>query len=784
MNTKRKRQGEKYLFSGLLLTLVMLMFLITPNPVLASDTGVIRLAVQPGLSGIYKLDFPAGLVISVSNQGKACQGVLVVEPDVKSRNNQQNRNEDIQYRKTIDMPTKSLVTTNLMVPSELLNKGAQVVLLVNEQPVAVTPIQGTAVNGGLIALSLGEKPLNGGFPAWLDQTFGGQTAIKYMEPTYLPDDPIELLQANIIIVDDVALRELNKKQLTTLKDWVSLGGMLLLSGGAGSSSGGSLTDISPVVAEKQEVIPADLGGLQEVKGNMTISSGPLTEGEILAQVKDTILIAARDFGKGRVIFSGIPLENLTSESNRVWSLIFGRADSPSKADTKMQMTWDKRSLDNNLLHASTYLPQIKTPPVPQVALAWVVYVLVIGPVLYLVLKRYDRRDCMWWIIPTCAMITTGAVYFMSPAQKIHAPISQTLSVLEILDNERAELNATASFISPYGGTLRVEGARGSVVWPANFNQTNKMPIIHYDRTTTPSLSFPDVEYWSMRQASATAFKKNVGSIQGNLTLEDGYITGKIQNNTDMELKNCKILLGGRPLVLKNIPAGGYVTVKQSLAKWPESLGPNEFRDLLVPPVNPGQSDNYIRERQMVDAVLEPSEFGQSNQPVFYGWSDDSQEIFKILSDRGNVRNYNLTLVTQRLNLEIADGQVIKLPSGMYRPKIIETRGAFNETPLGFTLYEGKIVLSINLARPLKSQKIKVETVEIPAQTNKNLVLKIYDWQNKKWLNVPVGGLKLKQDQLKQYGATGELRIQIEKVSNLGQTDRVDLPAVSVKGGKS
>ncbi|MEG6522682.1 hypothetical protein [Desulfotomaculum sp. 1211_IL3151] len=783
MKNLPKGRGTIHKISYLFVIVNLLTFLLLPNLALASEVGPFRLAAQPGLSGIYKNGFATGITISVANQGQGCQGLLVIEPD---KNSPGARDLSLRYHKTIDIPAKGLVKTTLMIPSEFMNRGAVAVLLVDEKVVAATPIQGTVVNGGFLALTLGEKPLRGGLATWLDQTFGGQTAIKYMKPAYLPNDAMELLQADIIIVDDVAVKELTEKQLTTLKDWVSLGGILLISDGAGTYAGEILADISPVRAEKQAVVTSDLGGLQVVNGNMTVTTGKLMNGEVLAQVKDTILVASRDLGKGRIIYSAIPLENLTSESARVWPLIFNMADGSNRVDVKVQMAREKRNMGNDMLvHASTYLPQIKTPPVPQVALAWGVYVIIIGPVLYLILKRRDRRDWMWWIIPICALVTTSVVYFMSPAQRINAPISQTLSLVEILDNQRAEINATASFVSPFGGDLKVEGNKEAVILPTNFyGNSQKSPSIGYHMQAAPVITFPGVEYWSMRQAKATAFKKDMGSIEGNLTLENGYITGKIENKTGLDLRDCRIILGGRSLTLESIPAGGFVTVKQSLSKWPNSLGPNEFRDLLVAPSKPGQEDNFIRERQMVDAIPGFSTAGSNNQPVFYGWSEESLGMFKIVTEKENAKDYHLTLVTQQLKLNISEEGNIQLPAGMYRPKMIESRGAYNETPLGFTLYEGKIVLGIDLVWPLNEQKLQVLEIVWPEQTNKNLVTKIYDQQNNQWVDVPSQGLRLTADQVAHYTASGQVRVQVEKISGLGQPDRVELPAISVKGGES
>lgn len=780
--------GTRRTLSGLIGWIFLMVTLLIPySNVEAKAAGQVQMAVQPGINGLYKMGFPTGLQVTLVNHGQEMTGLLVMQP-VRGQEGQVPPQQDTRYQKSIQVPASGMVTTSFIVPSEIVNQGAKLVLLVDGQPITDSAIQGTAVSGGFIALSLGEKQLRGGLAAWLDQSFGGQTAIKYVPPAYLPKDPLELVMADLILVDEGVVKQLKEPQIELLKDWVSLGGTLVLSGGAGSVPGGPLAAISPVESTGQKMVATDLGGLQGTQETMTVQTGPLKEGDVLAQAQDVILVAARNVGKGRVIYSAIPLENVNSEAARLWPLMFNREDGAERFDVKMQMAMEKRQMGNDQLgQAASYLPQLKTPPVPQVAVAWVIYALVVGPGLYFLLKRYDRRDWMWWLIPACAVVTTGAVYLMSPAQRIHVPFSQTLSVVEIMDDKRAEINATAAFVTPYGGTLQVKGSQEAVLWPSNFYFTGgqKSPVIHYAEKSQPHITFPNVEYWSMRQARANVLRRDMGSIGGELVLENGYIKGTVVNHTQMDLSNCQVLLGGRTLGLGDIPAGQSVQINQALDKWPNSLGPNEFRDLLLPPSKPGETDPYVRERQMVDVVLGPRMNTYSNQPIFFGWSVEDLALFKIVSDGQDTKDFHLNMVTQEIPFNIATGAMIELPPGLYIPKMIESRGAFNQTPMGYTLYEGKLTLGIDLDKPLGKEDFQVVALDFAKRSNENMVVQLYDWQEKKWVEVPTNGLKLGAQELKPYRSpAGELRFQYEKIAGLGQPERIDLPAIAVEGVKN
>ncbi|AEG60889.1 hypothetical protein [Desulforamulus ruminis] len=777
MEIKRHR-GQPIHTPGLILLMMLLVTFLWPTVSVAEEKADrVKLTVQPGLSGLYKVGMPAGLEITINNQGQGFKGLLVIEP-VNKRG--QGSRAGMRFQKSVEIPRGSEITTNMTVSGDILNMETMVVLLVDGAPVTASPIQGTAVNGGLIALSLGEKPLRGGIAAWLDNTFAGQTTVKFLAPAHLPQDPLELGLADIIIVDDQALAGLTQSQIKLLKDWVYLGGMMILSGGAGSQDNGPFSDISPVKAVEQKVVSADLGGLQLVRGNLVVTTGELIRGDVLTKVNGDVVVASHNLGKGRVVYSGVALESLTSESAAIWPLVF---------DTNLINLREAQSLkqiNNDVLgNAASYLPQLKTPPVPQVILAWAVYIVVVGPGLYYVLKRHDRRDWMWWLIPACAVATTVVVYLLSPAQRINAPISQTLAVVDIMDQDTAWVNATAAFVSPYGGTLNVQGAKGAMVWPSNnYANNQKAPVIHYDDKSAPRLSYPDVEYWSMRLARASAIKKDLGSIGGKLIFDDGFIKGKLENRSKLDLRDCRIVLGDRTLTIDKIPAGGTVEINQSLDQWRASLGPNDFRNEMVPPQIPGERDLYLRERQMLDSVLHSSIYGtEHSTALFLGWSDNSLGMFKILSDRQDVRDYNLLLMKQELEVELPPGKIVQLPPGMLQAKMVDSKGAYEQNPLGYTLFEGKLTLAVNLNRPFGDKSYRVVDMEFSPQQSGNLTVKIYDWQQTKWVEIPSAGQKIESDELQRFHSPfGECRILVEKNTGAGKTDRIILPAISVEGG--
>lgn len=252
----------------------------------------------------------------------------------------------------------------------------------------------------------------------------------------------------------------------------------------------------------------------------------------------------------------------------------------------------------------------------------------------------------------------------------------------------------------------------------------------------------------------------------------------------MDLKDCRVVLGGRSFTVGNFPAGGSLQVNQSLKQWPVSIGPNEFRVDIIPQPKPGEKDLLIRERQMVEVALGSMQNNANviSKPIFLGWTENPLDMFKIIAAQKKEIDYGLALVKQDLQLDFPSGKVIELSPGMLNHRLIDSRGAFNKTATGYTIYEGSFILGFDLERPLSNQSLRVMSLDFPRQENNKVVMRIHDWQEGTWFDLPSDGFKIGPEELKRYrSSAGELRLQIEKKSNAGYPDKVIMPAVSVEG---
>ena len=88
------------------------------------------------------------------------------------------------------------------------------------------------------------------------------------------------------------------------------------------------------------------------------------------------------------------------------------------------------ALDYRLVDTVGYLDESRIPRIGRYAAVLCVYVLVVGPILYLLLRKKDRSIHIWWLVPLTAVVFTVIVYAMGSTTRISRPYVDYINVLQ------------------------------------------------------------------------------------------------------------------------------------------------------------------------------------------------------------------------------------------------------------------------------------------------------------------------------------------------------------------
>lgn len=261
-------------------------------------------------------------------------------------------------------------------------------------------------------------------PSALATVHIGDLPIKVLSFSHAADFPSSLVQLGsfaAVVVDQFDLATLSRSQLNGLRDYVGLGGSIVVAGG--SSWRRTMlplpADLSPL--KPTAMITESLQQLGLLNATDAATTAPVTTGTLAPGAKVVIsgqpapLMLELAFGAGRVVAltydpAAQPVQG-TRLADTSWTEALGRVVIKARA----AQTWTPSTIPGPSLSAASALPQPPENPLPPpwlLGFGLLVYLLVIGPINLALSRRMGKPDLPWITIPVLAVSSVIALYFL------------------------------------------------------------------------------------------------------------------------------------------------------------------------------------------------------------------------------------------------------------------------------------------------------------------------------------------------------------------------------------
>jgi hypothetical protein len=280
-------------------------------------------------------------------------------------------------------------------------------------------------------------------------------------------DPISLATADIphrpepldgisVIVWAADSGSLDEEQRRSLERWVADGGQLVVVGGADwQARTAAFTDLLPVTGltgadgVSLGALAAWAGAQEPAVAEATVSSGALRDdARALVEAEDGTPIATmRSVGSGRVILIGA---DLAAEPYRGWdgsTRLWGRLLPGDALEEWFGGRPDIEGSATAMSQALTNLPELEIPPAELLLAVIAGYILLIGPVSYLVLRRLDRRELAWVTAPLLVVLFTATSFGIGLALKGSDVIVNQIALI------RTAEGGSAATVETYAGVF-------------------------------------------------------------------------------------------------------------------------------------------------------------------------------------------------------------------------------------------------------------------------------------------------------------------------------------------
>jgi hypothetical protein len=547
-----------------------------------------------------------------------------------------------------------------------------------------------------------------------------------MTPADLPDrpEPMRGIETIVWAADSGGLREAQRR---SLERWIAAGGQLVVLGGpdwqARAAGFAELLPVEALVAvDDASLAPlADWVGTAPPGGvtSLTASVGVLRDGAVeLAGSDEGAVFAAMGRGAGRVAWLGF---DLATEPFRAWpgaALLWSRVVPDDRLAQQMFGPGPpEEEIGNLMTQVLSNLPSLEVPPAELLVAVIIGYILLIGPVSYVVLRRLDRRELAWVTAPVLVLVFSVGSYGIGASMKGSDIIVNEIAVV------RSTPGGTAASVSSYAGifspsrstydlTVRGDALFSALRSMAFDGGVGPAPTYATEQGDPSHLRGLSVSVFGIQAVRAETVIPYEPALHVDWSFGTGMVEGSVTNGGSTSVDDVAIISQGGGVMVGTLEPGASKAFSLSM----RNMSGSPASDMVYGFANfdgssPMQRQNQVR-RQVIDSLVGygggwPGRLGNAGGgvdkgPFVIGWQTDLTPV-SVEIDGHEVQRYAQSVEVLSGSPRLGPGLVSLDPAQMIT-QVISTAGEASESEPGYvTLGDGEVVFQVSL--PLEATRL-------------------------------------------------------------------------------
>ncbi|MCS5502402.1 hypothetical protein NY607_14800 [Lysinibacillus sp. A4] len=619
--------------------------------------------------------------------------------------------------------------------------------------------------------------------------------INQLKDYTLPEDSQGLAMANVIVVDEVAIADLTPKQQEALLKWVQDGGTLLL-GAADqiNATAGIFKEYLPL-SLSQETTAISAEALTKLSGGgiftqpISVYAATSSEGSLPVLTENNAVLAAKKkVGSGEVIQTTFSLGDQPLASMDGYGALLAKVMNIQSISQQGMMRQGQSPLDQisyELRNINELFPSFEVS-VSYMLIVIILYILIIGPILYFILKKADKREHAWWIIPSISVVLSIVLFIVGAKDRIVQPQVQQSAFYKVNEDNSVNGYYVESILTNRSGDFVVNADQNTTaVALRNYNNfTGTMGPLHEssyikENASGSTLTLRDLSYWSVQSFGGKTSAQNIGKMDIDITLKNEKLTGTVKNNFPFALKDVTLISGVKEVKLGDIEANGTLQVNKEL-KTTVLQKPSIFNNYNYSYPSKKDEVDPMRIERMKTLALPLVE--KDNQPILTAWTD--QAVVGVeLETSANMSPITMLVQPFKGKVELTGPFTMKRNNFSYSVEPLSANGYYEkiEEELNkWYLSEGLYEVTMTMPDQFMDAVESLNELTISNKDVSRMQLSI--WNNETNIYEPLVDTKqVFTDKVSTYfNQDGELRIEI-KYGPDPSGEQTKLPDIELKG---
>lgn len=788
----------------LLLSLMFFAGVTIPVKTAAGQTPKPEMNVSPAFDGYFKYGEWLPIYVELENPGQDLEAEVQVRVP--------RSGGGVTFSAPVSLPAGAHKLVPLYILPNTYSHSLDVKLVQNgetlaTQKAALNPIMNIEVLIGLVASNQGALSLLKGIQY---PNNGRPVNVVNILPDQLPARLEGLRSFDVLVVNDTDTSQLTLEQTSALRGWLQNGGRLVIGGGAGTARtlSGLPEDLLPVkISGEQKAAARDVEDLSrfskgqkiEAAGEFVLAQAAVTNGEILAGDTDLPLVVEKPIGAGDIDFVALDLSSAPFEgwsgTGKFWETLLSTANNYYNGPSDISI----RSIQaSNMANPLSMIPSMELPSIKWLTAILVLYILIVGPANYFVLKKKNRLHWAWITIPGITILFSAAAFGSGYLMRGSNILIHKIGIMEIQPEGSAHISSYMGLFSPSEKSYQVEVSGDSLLSPivneyeqdVNNGSGSEISVVQGKPNVLRGLS---VSQWSMQSFMTEETIPNPGKISGDLKIEDGNLTGTVRNELTQVLKDVTVVIRNQYFSLGDVNPGQEAAVNLKISSSPDPSGMPFFYAMYED--KNGASNTNNANQNLINlkrSILSPlfdtgysikmsfassgsggggggggSADAVSTQDVLvFGWIDQFPPDVSIASS-DTFSTQSLGLVYTYLDYHIANSGKVNFPPGILSGKLISsdsgTCSSFNQASFYMERnMKAQVEYQLPSPRNYDFQEIDLHLTTDGSADTELPEVSLFNWSTRQWFRFSqvVVGLNIIQQPDRYISPDGKVRIQL------------------------
>lgn len=609
----------------------------------------------------------------------------------------------------------------------------------------------------------------------------------------IPENYKTLQVFQTIVINNYDSEKLNAKQRQALKEWVEAGGVLLV--GTGPNHQKTLKGLEDInFLEVQGTKEINVDKIDSEKPLKLINAALNDGEEIYIEGNEELKLYHNKLGKGHVVITGFDMElspfaKWDGKDKFIGQVINKYLD--SDADNYIQNYPKSRShWFNNIVN---YLPYNLLPSMSSILIILILFILLVGPVNYFVLKKIDRRELLWITIPIIVVLFSASIYILGFKTRLRQPIANNVSIVKIDNETKSALISTKSGLMGFkNGAWDVAFDRGSEIvleerrdYDVLQRFADEEVVTEYSFDKEKHVIFNKAGVLDVETININSKKELNDKIVSDIVIKDGKLVGSVNNVSGLNLEDMVIFYGSKYKKIGSFEEGEdskefevNIGNNNTISNWygiidslyghrgQRSKNNTDQEDIL--------NDNI--KRDILEGLMD-LKYSVINKERFFmiAWNKDQiMDTIKINGKKAKSIDRNIVLIP--LSIKYEEGQRVNIPYGILFPEIEENHNMHIEQN-GSVLYgEGYVVFRFN---PQEDMKLSSMEIDINASQNKSIYeVYIFNFTKNEWEKWDKADMIIDASNIDKYYSSD--RGTLVKIDPIKDTD-IFIPSFKVEG---